>query len=231
MSTGALLAPSNGPGNPGVRPLLPSPLPQPLLRFTAGQAAAVDLGRFLEGPGFAAPALRLWANLSVGPAEARRRQPFLSFESQYREYRVDGTQLHYNGSAWPAVSPGASAARLQIQAAHGSFDEPSAVAISDVTWIVVDTPLARIRHGLDSWPSFDALTAAVRGTAAPGSAPRGRTDLIGSTFDITPGMFSEGHQSRFGAPVAMIEFPCTVRAADLRQRPVFRSVTGQRDII
>ena len=103
--------------------------------------------------------------------------------------------------------------------------------VSDIAWIVVDTPLARIKHGLDDWESFDAVTRAVRGTASAGSAPNGRTDLIGQTFTVTPGMFSEGYQTRLGAPVATIEFPCTVQAADPGRRPVFRSVTGRRDIV
>lgn len=74
------------------------------------------------------------------------------------------------------------------------------------------------------------------GGAPAGSAPRGRVDLIGSTFELTPGEFVEGVNGRGGAagapgPVATIQFPCTVKALDPARPPVFRSVTATRDVV
>lgn len=218
-------------------------LPKPIARLTAGQVAAVKLDGLVRNFSPGITQLRLRANLVDDPVSAQRDQAnaatasttaggaTISFESQFREFSFDGRTLHFDGSPFPALSPGASAARLQLEATNLSFDKPSAVVVSDIAWIVVDTPLALIKHGLDVWENFDAVTRSVLGTASAGSAPNGRTDLIGQTFTVTPGMFSEGYQTRLGAPVATIEFPCVVRAADPIRRPVFRSVTGRRDIV
>ena len=204
---------------------------QPLLRFTARQAAEADISKLLQLLPSGVKTWRLRADLSSGNPSGERNSAFIPFDSQFGEYRFQSPWLHYNGTAAPALAKGASAARLQIESTSTRFDDPSTVLLPDVAWIVVDTPLARIKHGLDSWSSFDALTRAVGGTAAAGSAPNGRTDLIGQTFDLTPGMFSEGHQSPIGAPVAVLQFPCTLRAANPAARPVLRSISGRRDIV
>jgi hypothetical protein len=227
----ALAVPSLAAGSSQAPPRFSVPWPRPLARFDAGIPAALDLAGVLQALPGTGWRVRARADLHTDPQAARRLSTHLPFDSQFPEYRLEGSWLKHDGSAAGAVAAGASAARVQLEVTAGDFEDRGGVLVSDIAWIVVDTPLARIRHGLDSWSDFGALTRAVHGDAQPGSASRGRTDLIGSTFEVTPGMFSEGHQSRIGSPVAVIEFPCTVKAADLARRPVLRSVSGRRDIV
>lgn len=159
----------------------------------------------------------------------------LPAEGQFPEFRLDGRLLHFDGSAAGALQPGASAVRLRLVAEPAASADGlgSGLWVSETATIVVDSPLSVIRHGLDQWPSFAALSRAVQGNAPAGSPPRGRSDLIGQTFSLTPGMFTEladGHGAA-ASPVAAIQFPCTVRALDPLRRPVLRSVTGERDVL
>jgi hypothetical protein len=186
--------------------------------LAAGQPGRVDLSAWLPEPALATT-MRLRANIA---APGARPAPLVSLQGQCPELRLEGTVLHFDGGRAGASQPGASSVRFQVetQAAAGG------VVLSDVASLRVDSPLAHIRHGLDRWDSFEALARDVAG---------GRSELIGATFEVTPGMFSEGVNGRGGAawpaPVATIHFPCTVKALDPQQPPVFRSVTGQRDII
>lgn len=109
----------------------------------------------------------------------------------------------------------------------------TALQVPDLAALVVEPAAARIKHGLDSWSSVNELTAAIQGRATGGQPPRGLTHLIGQTFELTPGEFAEPASpgSRGPSPVAVIEFPCTLRALDPSRRPVFRSTSGQRDVI
>lgn len=210
-------------------------VPWPLARFHAGTAGSIDLADALGAGREPVMRWRLRANIAdAGQAAA----PFVSAASQFPEYTLEGSVLRFDGSARPALAPGASATQLQVEAttAAGFDDDASALRVSDVATILVDAPPARIRHGLDSWDDFDALARAVQGTAPAGSAPNGRTELIGRVFEITPGMFSEGgagaaDHAPSPAPVAAIQFPCTVAAMDVKRRPVLRSVTAERDVI
>ncbi len=90
---------------------------------------------------------------------------------------------------------------------------------------------SRIRHGLDSWDTLHALSTAVQGNSPAGSAPIGKVELIGATFDVTPGMFRETYLDGSPSPVAQIQFPCTLKALDPYQPPVFRSTSGERDVL
>lgn len=218
------------------RPLGAGPLPQvqpreafaarPLLRFTAGEPGRLDLSRWFRPQDPAATRLRLRANIMPRGSAAT---PLVTLPSQQTEFSLDGNWLSYDASAGAATAVGAAAARLQIESSDSAFDNKGAFEVSEIATIVVDAPAATIGHGLDRWPSFDAVSRAVMGNAAPGSAPRGRTDLIGTTFEISPGMLSEALGRP--APVVVLQFPCTVRALDPIRRPVLRSVSGERDIV
>lgn len=210
----------------GTRVGIPGKIPRPLASFVAGQRGSFDLSRYVTNYKRGMTKVRLRANVyRDGPAE-KRNASYVPFQSQFPEYSFSYPMLHYDGSAFPAGGAGASAARLQIEATDTEFDDFGSTVASSIAHIHVDSPLARIKHGLEEWSSFDALTRAVRGDAAPGSAPRGRTDLIGSTFEITSGMFSGGNEA-----AATIQFPCTIRATDPNRRPVFRNTSGERDIV
>lgn len=220
---------------PAVEPRTPvlaiQPLPPAIATFTAGVAGQTDLARWLvnDRP---KTRLRLRANtVAPGTSGAADMPPVIPLQSQYPELSLDGRWLRYDGGAAASTAVGASAVRLQIEASDNGFNATDAagIVVSDIATIQVDTPLAQIRHGLDRWSSFDALTRAVMGDAPAGSAPRGRVDLIGSTFELSPGMLSDSAERP--APVAVLQFPCTIRALDANDRPVLRSASGRRDIV
>lgn len=212
-----------------VAPALVARVPsRPLAVFSAATPGSIDLASLFDNFKPGVTRLRLRAN----PApKAAKPLPFVALQSQYPEFRLHGNTLHFDGSGAGALAPGASAVRLQVEASDRGFDgDGSALVVSDIALIQADSPRGSIRHGLDRWPSLQALTREVMGGAAAGSAPLGRTDLIGQTFELTPGMFSEEIGS--GAqPLAAIEFPCTLKALDPRRRPVLRSVSGERDVL
>lgn len=209
-------------------PLAALPLPRPLASFAAGTPGSIDLAPLFAGFKPGVTQLRLRANPVA--AAAKQATPFIALHTQLPEYRLQGSRLQFDGGAAAALEIGASAARLQIEASDRGFDDPGALVVSDVAVIVVEAPPAFVRHGLDRWSSLRALTRDVMGTAAAGTAPQGRTELIGQTFELTPGMFGEDIAG--GArPVAAVEFPCTLKALDPRRRPVLRSTSGQRDVL
>ena len=213
---------------------LPTPngLPRPLARFAAGTPGTWDLSHLLPAGTLASQPVQLRVEREASPNGTDRCGPLLPTEDQFPELRLDGRVPHFDGSSAGALQPGASALRLRLVVSSAASD-PGAVWVSDPATILVDSPLSVIRHGLDQWPSFAALNLAVQGSAPAGSAPRGRSDLIGQTFSLTPGMFTEladGHGAA-ASPVAAIQFPCTVRALDPLRRPVLRSVTGERDVL
>lgn len=208
--------------------LSPRPLPRPAATFEAGVAGQVDITHWINGFAPGVTHLRLRAN--PRPPAAGTTPPFVPLSSQCPEFRLDGSKLIYDGGTAGSVSSSGSSARLQLEASEGGFDEPRGTATSPIAIIQVDAPSAAICHGLLRWSSFQDLVRDVMGTASPGSEPRGRTDLIGKTFEITPGMLSE-NGVRGPGPVMTIPFPCTLRAMDARRRPVLRSVSGERDIV
>ena len=199
---------------------------RPVATFIAGQPGSFDLSRYVINYKPAMTQVRLRANVYRDGPAAKHNATYMPFPSQFPEYSFGYPILGYDGTAFPAGGTGASAVRLQIEATDTSFDDPQSTVASEIAYVHVDSPPARIKHGLDEWASLDALTRAVRGGAASGSAPRGRTDLIGATFEITPGMFSGDSRA-----AAIIQFPCTIRAMDPANRPVFRNTSGERDIV
>lgn len=218
-----------------------APLPRPLARFAAGVPGVVDLAPLLPA-GLSSPKhaqgsaasrkLQLKLAREPGPNEPPGCGALLPADAQFPEFRLADSLLYFDGSAAGALQAGASAVRVRLvaDAAQGSAHS---LWVSDTATILVDSPLSVIRHGLDQWPSFAALNRAVQGNAPPGTLPQGRTDLIGQTFRLTPGMLTEladGHGAA-ASPVAAVQFPCTVRALDPRHRPVLRSVTGERDVL
>lgn len=209
--------------------------PRLLAAFSAGEAGSVDLSRFV--PKFVAGTTRLRLRADLAPrGSARLTAGPVDAQSQYPEIRFATPVLTYGGEPAGSLRAGASALRVQIESTNTSFDEASEVSVSAISRIQIDAPLARLKHGLDSWESLDELNRSVQGSAAPGSFPSGRTDLIGAVFEITPGMFSEevrgeGGRTAMPSAVATVQFPCTLRAADGGNRPVFRSLSGERDII
>ena len=215
-----------GSENVGMPVGIPARIPRPLVTFMAGQRGSFDLSRYLLNYKRGVTRVRLRANVYRGGPAAKPNLAYVPFESQFPEYSFSYPVLHYDGSAFPAGGSGASAARAQIEATDTEFGDPGSSVASSIAFIHVDSPLARIKHGLEEWTSFDALTRAVRGAAAPGSAPMGRTDLIGATFEITPGMFSGDSLA-----AAIIQFPCTIQAMNPAHRPVFRNTSGERDIV
>lgn len=146
----------------------------------------------------------------------------VSLLGQCPEWRFDGRYLDHDGSGSGALTPGAAAWRMQIEA----IGDGGGARLSAPLVLVAESDLAVIRHGLERWPSFEALLGSVAG---------GRRDLLGASFELTPGMFIEGRNgmSRAAgpAPVATIAFPCTMKALDPARPPVFVSVTGERDVI
>jgi hypothetical protein len=208
-------------------PLGALPLPRPLASFAAGRSGSIDLAPWLQGFRPGVTQLRLRANPVV---PGSKPEPFVDFESQWPEYRLIGSRLHYDGGPAAALSLGASAARMQVESSDHGFEPGTALVVSDVAVIVVEAPAGFVRHGLERWPSLRELTRDVIGNAAPGTAPSGRIDLIGQTFELTPGTFSEDPAGP-PRPVATVEFPCTLRALDPRRRPVLRSTSGQRDVL
>ncbi len=211
----------------------PPVLPRPLARFAAGKPGVLDLSTRLPDHPALAGRLQLRVEREHASLATNRCGLLLPASSQFPELQLDDARmLRFDGGAAGALQPGASAlrVRLVVEPVAGAN---GAVWVSDPTTIVVDSPLSVIRHGLDQWSGFAALSRAVQGGAPAGSAPRGRTDLIGQTFSLTPGMLTEqadGHGAKPSA-VAAIQFPCTVRALDPRHRPVLRSVTGERDVL
>ena len=208
--------------------------PRGLARFAVGTPGVIDLAPWLLNVRPGTTQLRLRVN-PVNQA-LRNEQVFVSLQSQCTEFSLTGLKLRFDGTNPPAIAPGAAAVRVQLEATNSSFDDPSAVVISDIKTIRIDAPKAFIKHGLDRWDSFAALAQAVQGAAPAGSTPAGRIDLIGGTFDITPGVMTEASSSASGepdrpAPVAVLQFPCTVRALDARRRPVLLSISGERDIV
>ncbi|MBA2350957.1 MAG: hypothetical protein H0V78_03950 [Burkholderiales bacterium] len=201
-------------------------IPRPIVTFTAGQRGLFDVSRYVTNHKPGVTKVRLRANVYSDGTAATRNAAYVPFQSQFPEYSFGYPMLHYDGSAFPASDSGASAARVQIEATDTEFGDSGSAVASSIAYIHVDSAPARIKHGLEEWSSFDALTRAVRGDAAPGSAPSGRTDLIGKTFEITPGMFSGSTRA-----AATIQFPCTIKALDPNNRPVFRNTSGERDII
>ena len=220
----------------GATPGLPGPWPRPLARFAAGTPGVLDLAALLPNvPAITGRRLQLKLDREPVPGGPPGCAALLPAEGQFPEFRLDGRLLHFDGSAAGALQPGASAVRLRLVAEPAASADGlgSGLWVSETATIVVDSPLSVIRHGLDQWPSFAALSRAVQGNAPAGSPPRGRSDLIGQTFSLTPGMFTEladGHGAA-ASPVAAIQFPCTVRALDPLRRPVLRSVTGERDVL
>lgn len=208
--------------------------PRGLARFAVGTPGVIDLAPWLLNVRPGTTQLRLRVN-PVNQA-LRNEQAFVSLQSQCTEFSLTGLKLRFDGTNPPAIAPGAGAVRVQLEATNSSFDDPSAVVISDIKTIRIDAPKAFIKYGLDRWDSFAALAQAVQGAAPAGSTPAGRIDLIGGTFDITPGVMTEASSSASGepdrpAPVAVLQFPCTVRALDARRRPVLLSISGERDIV
>ena len=205
-----------------------------LASFTAARPGSVDLSTLV--PRYTPGITRLRLRADVAEGRGLDQRAFVDLESQYPEFRFESPRLDYFGAPAGSLQSGASAIRVQIESTDTAFDDRSSVTRSGIARIHVDALMAEIKHGLDSWISFDALSRAVQGEAPAGSPPRGRTDLIGATFEITPGMFSEGFDSAGGrgrvpAPVARLQFPCTLRAMSREDRPVFRSISGERDII
>lgn len=203
-----------------------------IARFTAGTPGRVDLAEWLAGYQPGVTRLRLRIDIPDGPG-ALEGGP-VTLQSQCPEFTLDGAMLRFDGSGFPALAPGGAAVRVQVEAGSQPLEAASAVEVAEFAVIRVDAPAARIRHGLDAWDSFADLLRTVRGDAPPGSAPTGRTGLVGATFEITPGLLTEppgGDGEPRPAPVAVLPFPCTVRALDATKRPVLCSVTGRRDIV
>lgn len=203
-----------------------------IARFRAGAPGRVDLSDWLSGYQPGVTRLRLRLDIPGGPG-ALEGGP-VTLQSQCPEFSLDDTVLRFDGSGFPSLAPGGAAVRVQLEAGSQPLDSASAVEVAEFAVIRVDAPAARIRHGLDAWDSFAELLRSVRGDAPAGSAPTGRTDLIGASFEITPGLLTEqavGSGEPRPAPVAVLPFPCTVRAQDPARRPVLCSATGRRDIV
>ena len=204
------------------------------MRFQAGVAATLDLQPWLPADLPADHLLALLVDAEALPTGGPGCARLVPAAAQWPEFRLAGQRLLFDGGAAGALQVGASAARLRLAASRKAPGTGAGnVWVSDVTTLVVDSPLATLQHGLDQWPDLAALGRAVQGAAPAGSAPRGRTDLIGQIFLITPGMLSEpaGGHGDPAAPVGAVQFPCTLRALDPQRRPVLRSVTGQRDVL
>lgn len=196
-----------------------SPAHAAVWRFDATSPFALPLSALPEAPEAARVALRM----NLLPATRGHRRPAesaVTLQTQCPEWQIDGDRLRFVPERTPARQPGAAAWRFQVEATRAD----GSVHLSGPIVLVAESPLAVIRRGADSWPSFAALTRA----AAT------RRELIGATFEITPGMFAEGRNGMSlngPGPVATIAFPCTVKALDPARPPVFLSISGERDVI